>query len=85
MYSINGTSYAFPAPGLNAEPGNLAGDPDWNAGIFAIAARADIDDGAVSLRQPMPSWMQSPNPVSQKPFTTQDFADVYAFLKTQTK
>ncbi len=85
QYTIDNDDYLFPAPGLNAEPGNMASDPDWNAGLFAIAARGDIDDGSVSLRKPMPSWMQSPNPVSNAPFTTQDFADIYAFLKTQTK
>lgn len=84
-YTIDGKPYLFPAPGLNAEPGNVAGDPDWNAGLFAVAARADIDDGSVSLRLPMPSWLQSANPVSHAPFTTQDFADIYAFLQTQAK
>jgi mono/diheme cytochrome c family protein len=83
-YTIDGADYLFPVPGLNAEPDNAAADPDWNAGLLAIAARADIDDGAVSLRLPMPSWMTTPNPVSQQPFTTQDFADIFAFLKTQT-
>jgi len=72
------------APGLNAETGNLAADPDWNAAILAIAARAGVDDLGVSLGTKMPSWLTRPA-ANGKPLTTADFADIYAFLKTQEK
>jgi mono/diheme cytochrome c family protein len=76
-YTIDNQHYAFPAPGLNAEPGNVAADADWSAALLAVCARADIDNAGVGLRQPMPEWQLST-------LTTQDFANVYAFLKTQT-
>jgi mono/diheme cytochrome c family protein len=81
-YSLDGSPYSFPAPGLNAEPGNTAGDPVWNAALFAVASRADMDNEGISLRQPMPDWLMRPGPTGQ-PLTTQDFADIFAFLKTQ--
>jgi mono/diheme cytochrome c family protein len=84
-YSISGGTYDFPAPGINAEPGNLADDPAWNAALLAVAARADMDNGGVSLRLPMADWLATPNPATGAPLTTQDFADIYAFLKTQTQ
>ncbi len=83
-YSIAGATYPFPAPGINAEPGNTASDPAWNAALFAVAARADMDNGGIALRLPMPDWLTVPNPATGEPLTTQDFADIYAFLKTQT-
>ncbi len=83
-FTLGGASYDFPAPGLNAEPGNAAGDPAWNAALFAVAARADIDNGGLTLRAPMPDWLATPNPTTGKPLSTQDLADIYAFLKTQT-
>jgi hypothetical protein len=78
-------TYAYPAPGINAEPGNLASDPSWNAALLALAARADIDNRGVALRLPMPDWLASPDPATGHLLTTQDFADIYAFLKTQTQ
>ena len=84
-YSIAGGTYDFPAPGINAEPGNTAGDPAWNAALFAVAARADMDNGGIALRVPMPDWLATPNPATGEPLSTQDFADIYAFLKTQTQ
>ena len=84
-YVIGDGSYDFPAPGLNAEPGNLAGDPAWNAALLATSARSDVDNGGVTLRFPMPDWLTRPNPTTGQPLTTQDFADIYAFLKTQTQ
>jgi mono/diheme cytochrome c family protein len=83
-YTIAGASYAFPAPGINAEPGNCASDPAWDAALFAVAARADMDNGGVALRLPMPDWLSQPNPATGAPLSTQDLADIYAFLKTQT-
>ena len=83
-YSLEGQPFAFPSPGLNAEPGNAGSDPDWSAAMFAIAARGDIDDGSVTLRAPMPSWLVTVDPATGETLTTQDFADIYAFMKTQT-
>ncbi len=84
-YAIAGESYPFPAPGLNAIPGNLAGDPAWNAGLFAVAARVDVDNGGLSLRVPMPNWLAQPDLATGGTLTTQDLADIYAFLRTQTE
>jgi mono/diheme cytochrome c family protein len=84
-YVIGGQTYDYPAPGLNAEPGNTAWDPAWNAALFAIAARADVDNGGLTLRLPMPDWLTEPSTVTSVPLTTQDLADIYAFLKTQTQ
>jgi hypothetical protein len=84
-YTMAGSTYDFPAPGINAEPGNAAGDPAWNAALFAVAARADMDNGGLTLRAPMPDWLSAPNPATGEPLTTQDLADIYAFLKTQTQ
>ena len=36
-----------------------------------------MDNQGVALRAPMPDWLH-------QPLGTQDFADMYAFLKTQT-
>jgi mono/diheme cytochrome c family protein len=84
-YLIAGRPYDFPAPGLNAEPGNLGSDPAWNAALLAMSARSDVDNGGVTLRLPMPNWLTQNNPATGQPLTTQDFADIYAFLKTQTQ
>jgi hypothetical protein len=73
------------APCLDAEPGGVASDPAWNAALFAVAARADMNKGGVALRLPMPDWLAATNPATGQPLTTQDFADIYAFLKTQTQ
>jgi len=83
-YTMAGTAYPFPAPGINAEPGNAASDPAWNAPLFAVAARADMDNLGVTLRLPMPDSLTTPNPTTGEPLSTQDLADIYAFLKTQT-
>jgi|HubBroStandDraft_5_1064220.scaffolds.fasta_scaffold155273_2 mono/diheme cytochrome c family protein len=85
QYVIMGIAYDFPAPGLNAEPGNLADDPAWNAALLAFSARSDVDNGGVTLRFPMPDWLTRPNPAAGAPLSTQDFADLYAFLRTQTQ
>jgi hypothetical protein len=82
-YLIDGMPYSFPAPGLNAESGNAAAE--WSPALFAIASRTDLDDGAVSLRLPMPNWLATPDPTTGKPLTTQDLADVFAFLATQSQ
>ena len=84
-FTIAGATYDFPASGLNAEPGNLASDSAWNAALFAIAARSDVDNRGTTLRAPMPSWLVRPNPATGRALTTQDFADIYAFLRTQIR
>ena len=84
-FEIDGHSYDFPAPGLNAEEGNVGSDPDWNAALLAVSSRSDVDNGGVTLRQPMPDWLVTPDPATGQPLTTQDFADIYAFLQTQTR
>ena len=80
-YTVDGISYAFPAPGLDTEMGNLASDPDWNAAVLAVGARTDMDNGGLELRFPMPDWMTEP--VAGALLSTTDFADIYAFLQTQ--
>jgi hypothetical protein len=32
----------------------------------------------------MPNWLTTPNPATGAPLATQDLADIFAFLKTQT-
>ena len=83
MYTYDNATYSYPSPGLNTESGNLASDPGWNAALLAMAARSDMDNGGLTLRVPMPSWLATPNPATGSPVTMQDFADIYAFLKTQ--
>jgi mono/diheme cytochrome c family protein len=82
-YHFDGASFDYPAPGLDTGPGNLAGDPAWNAALLAMAARSDIDNGGLTLRRPMPDFLRDTNLLTHAPPTTQDFADIYAFLKTQ--
>jgi len=82
-FTLGGTKYDYPAPGINAADGNLASDPDWSPALLALAARADVDNSGVVLRMPMPMWLSIP--VHGQPLTTQDFADIYAFLQTQTQ
>ena len=70
-------------PGLNNTPENLAGDPSWNAALMAITARSDVDNKGVSLDVAMPKWLVRPSSTGAL-LTTRDFADIYAWLKTQT-
>jgi mono/diheme cytochrome c family protein len=84
-FVIMGKPYDFPAPGLNAEDGNVAGDPDWTPALLAVSAYSGMDNGGLTLRLPMPGWLAERNPATGQTLTTQDFADLYAFLKTQTQ
>jgi mono/diheme cytochrome c family protein len=84
-FTIMGATYDFPSPGLNAEDGNVAGDPEWTPALLAVSAYSAMDNGGLTLRLPMPGWLAQPNSTTGKPFTAQDFADIYAFLKTQTQ
>jgi len=43
-----------------------------------------MGNGGITLRAPMPDWLAEPNPATGAPLATQDLADMYAFLKTQT-
>jgi hypothetical protein len=84
-YNLEGTNYPYRAPGLNAAPGNVAGDPTWNPALLAVAARSDMDNAGIALRAPMPDWLSRTSATSRQPPTTQDFADIFAYLATQTK
>jgi cytochrome c553 len=84
-FTLEGKSYDFPAPGLNAESGNVASDDGWTPALFAFSSRSDVDNAGVALRQPMPDWFAIPNPGSGKSLSTQDFADVFAYLRTQDR
>ena len=70
------------APGLNNEPDHIAGDSGWTPQMLGFAARSNMDDQGVSLAVSMPKWLVI-NGAAGKPLATQDFADMYAFLKTQ--
>ena len=74
-------------PGLDAtSPGgspNLAADPGWNAALLAFASRADVDNSGIILNLPMPNWLSMPAADGHY-LTMQDFADIYAWLLTQT-
>jgi mono/diheme cytochrome c family protein len=80
-YTIDGGAYSYPAPGLDTEMGNLASDPDWNAALLAVAALSDMDNGGLELRPPMPDWLADTSTGAL--LSTQDFADIYAYLVTQ--
>jgi hypothetical protein len=84
-YSISGQLYPYPAPGLNDAPdsGNLATDPAWNAALLGMAAQSAMDNHGVALRPPMPDWFGGTNATGGT-LSGQDFADIYAWLKTQT-
>jgi mono/diheme cytochrome c family protein len=69
------------APPLDVTDG-VAGDPDWNAALFASVTRGDVDDMGVSEGAAMPRWLVIPTP-SGVPLTTQEMIDVYAWLGTQ--
>jgi mono/diheme cytochrome c family protein len=84
-FMVDGMTYDFPAPGLNAVPGNVASDPEWTPALLAFAARSDVDNHGVALRVPMPDWNTKRPKKTGVLLTTQDFVDVYAFLKTQTR
>jgi mono/diheme cytochrome c family protein len=70
------------APGLDTEPGNVAGDPGWTPQMLGLTARSNVDNMGVSLDPSMPKWLTLPDKAG-KLITTQEFSDVYAFLKTE--
>ena len=69
-------------PGLNATPDNVAGDDGWSPQLLGLSARSNMDDQGVSLDLAMPKWLVLTGANGQ-PVTTQNFSDIYAFLKTQ--
>jgi mono/diheme cytochrome c family protein len=75
-------------PGLNnsmddsGDP-NVAADSAWTGALFAISPRSNIDNDGVSLAASMPRWLITEARSGQF-LTTQNLADIYAFLKTQT-
>lgn len=91
MYVMQGGTYPFPAPSLNACSGSCAyndggdntapqcacaaADSTWNGAYFGLAGQADIDNNGVALRTPMPDALGSS--------TAQQFADIYAYMRTQ--
>jgi hypothetical protein len=85
-YKLLGTAYPYPAPGLNDAPdsGNLGDDPTWNASLLGAGSQGDFDNNGVALRVPMPDWLGQKNAANQ-PLGAQDFADIYAFLTSQTQ
>jgi hypothetical protein len=83
-------SFTYPAPGLNnsvtdAGTPNVAADPTWNAALLGMASQGDIDNNGVALRVPMSDYLGAPNGIDGGSLTSQDFADIYAFLVTQTQ
>ncbi len=84
-YAISGQLYPYPAPGLDDAPdsGNLASDPAWSAALLGMAAQSAMDNHGVALRPPMPNWFGGTNATGGT-LRGQDFADIYAWLKTQT-
>jgi hypothetical protein len=85
IYVYAGLQYPYPAPGLNNGPCNTVSLASWNPGLLAMAARADMDNVGVTLRSPMLNGLDSRNPLSALPLSTQDYADIYAWLKTQNQ
>jgi hypothetical protein len=49
--------------------------------LLAVAARSDMDNGGLELRTPMPDWLS--DDATGALLSTQDFADIYAYLMTQ--
>jgi hypothetical protein len=86
-YVLMGGSYPFPAPPLNnTSPGGmpaLAADPGWNAALLGFACSANMDNAGVALRAPMPDITQTT--LAGHSVGAKEFADIYAFLKTQTQ
>jgi hypothetical protein len=89
-YDLLGNHEPYPAPGLNggsSDSGapNVAADPAWSAALLAMAAQADMDNNGVALRKPMPDWLDKSNQVDGGILTARDFADIFAYVKTQTQ
>jgi hypothetical protein len=64
-------------PGINAEPGNVAADSAWTAGLMGSAVRGNISNRGMALNPVMLQWLS-------QDIEAQDFIDAYTWLKTQT-
>jgi hypothetical protein len=64
---------------------DVAGSSGWSAALMAFASRADVNNKGVALRVPMPSWIVDVDETTQKPPTTQELADIYAYLAATTQ
>ncbi len=89
VYNLGGGQFPYPAPGLSnvtPEGGSpyLAADPAWSAALLGMAAQGDIDNYGVALRKPMPDWLETSTGAGTQ-LTGKDFADIYAWLRTQTQ
>jgi hypothetical protein len=62
---------------------NVAADPGWTGPLFAVTPMDNMDNDGVSLSVAMPRWLITEARSGQF-LTSQDFADVYAYLKSQT-
>lgn len=86
-YVLMGGTYPFPAPPLNdTSPGGmpaLAADPGWNAALLGFACSANMDNAGVALRAPMPDITQTT--LAGHSVGAKEFADIYAFLKSQNQ
>lgn len=76
------------APGLDnyTDPDNgpnVAADPGWTGPLFAITPMDNMDNMGVSLSPLMPKWLITPASTGEL-LAPQSFADMYAWLKTQT-
>ncbi len=76
------------APGLNDSTDsdgnpNVAADPGWTGPLFAVTPMDNMDNEGVSLATAMPRWLIT-EARNGALLTSQDLADIYAYLKTQT-
>jgi hypothetical protein len=76
-YTMQGGTYPYPAPAINAGDGGAVNDPTWSAALYGLAGQGSVDNNGVALRKPMPDLLG--------PTTAQTYADIYAFMQTQTQ
>jgi mono/diheme cytochrome c family protein len=80
-FLVGGVVYPYPAPPINASRGRVGSDRSWNAALFAMAARSDVDNQGHALRAPMPDWLSTSTAASA--LSTADFGDIYTFLASE--
>jgi mono/diheme cytochrome c family protein len=68
------------SPALNAD--HLLADPAWTQALMTMATRSGMDRMGVSLALDMPHWVTRLS-ANGTLLTTQDFADIYSFLRTE--
>ncbi len=59
----------------------LAADRRWSPALFAIGVRVGMDPACAPLEGAMPIWLNKTT-ANGFPLSTQDFADMYAFLES---